>query len=83
MIDALETRLREDGFSLNDLDVSSAMALHESIDEIDLIGQIRCENFMDCSWEYALQFGELGDPEFTNAQWECLEDAVVILQQMK
>lgn len=38
---------------------------------------------MDCSWEYALQFGELGDPEFTNAQWECLEDAVVILQQMK
>lgn len=38
MIDALETRLREDDFSLNDLDVSSAMALHESIETIDPTG---------------------------------------------
>ena len=81
MITALEKRLKEEGAELNDLDFSSPENLHTSIDEIDPTGQIRCEDFMDHSWEYAGQFGELEDDEFEDAQWRCLEVATQILRE--
>ena len=81
MIRALETRLREEGIQLDELDVSSPENLHTSIDQIDPTGEIRCEDFMDHSWEYAGQYGELGDNEFVNAQWRCLEVATQMLRE--
>ena len=81
MIDALETRLKEEGVLLTDLDFSSPETLHTSIDEMDPRGQIRCEDFMDHAWDYAGRFGAIGDREFVNAQWRCLEGATKILQE--
>lgn len=81
MIEALETRLKEECVLLSDLDFSSPEALHTSIDKIDPSGQIRCEDFMDHSWEFASRFGAIGETEFENAQWRCLEVATKILQE--
>lgn len=81
MIKALEARLREECVLLSDLDFSSPVALHTSIDEVDPSGQIRCEDFMDHSWDYASRFGAIGETEFENAQWRCLEVAIKILQE--
>ena len=81
MIEALETRLKEECVLLSDLDFSSPEALHTSIDEVDPSGQIRCEDFMDHSWEFASRFGAIGETEFENAQWRCLEVATKILQE--
>ncbi|MGX5608855.1 hypothetical protein ACWKTZ_21015 [Bacillus cereus] len=44
-------------------------------------GEIRCVKFVDLSWNYASQFGKLGNDKFEDAVWRAIEGAVMKLEK--
>ena len=83
MVKTLMEVLEERDLSLDLLDTSSAENLLASIDDVaDPSGEVRCESFWDLAWDYAENFGELGDNEFINAQWRCVEEALLMIREM-
>lgn len=44
-------------------------------------GETRCERFADLAWEYSLRFGTLESLGQSNAQWKCIEAAILEIQK--
>ena len=44
-------------------------------------GEIRCENFIDLSIGYSLQFGEFESIPMMNKHWECCIVAIKIIEK--
>lgn len=82
MVLSLKEKAYNDDIDLKVLDYTDASAMLNSIDDEFLDGgETRCENFTDVAWEYSQTKGELGDSNFQNAQWECIELAYQKLKE--
>lgn len=79
MIISIEKIAQEKNVSLKGINLEN---WENFLDEnLDTTGQIRCENFADIAWNYAIQFGEFGGDEFDKKRYSCIEKAVKKLEK--
>lgn len=68
-------------FGIKEEDIRRLFA-KEDVNSLDDLfgdgGEVRCENFVDLSWDYALQFGEFDSLEFHHAQWDAVSKAMEV-----
>lgn len=77
MIESLKYEAKQHGVS--DDDIRKLFANHDINSLDDLFndgGEVRCEQFGDLAFEYALQFGEFDSIEFHNARWDAMKLAM-------
>lgn len=75
MLNNVENKLEDEKIDTKELDFSNVQSFIDSLDEVLLDdGEFTSECFMDIAIPYALNYGELDSPDFTDAIWECIEE---------
>lgn len=79
MHDSLLRQAQRAGVDLNGLTIDNFNTYLD--DAFGDGGYIRCECFGDLATPYALQYGPIESDKFMEAQWKCIEEAIVLIRR--